>query len=58
MDLTTLIDDDLDQLRRDVLTEQERRVNLSQIPQQIADLQRTYVDGGGDPDDLPYPPDA
>lgn len=48
-DLTTLTDDDLDSLRVDVLTERERRANLAQIPEQVADLCRTYRNGGGDP---------
>ena len=52
MDLTNLSDDGLDQLRRDVLTEQERRANLAQIPDQIAELREKYVAGGGDPGDL------
>lgn len=49
MDLTILDDDDLDALRVDVLTEQERRANLNTIPDQVADLCRTYREGGGDP---------
>lgn len=48
MDLKTLDDDALDDLRRDVLTEQERRANLAVIPEQIASLARTYREGGGD----------
>lgn len=49
-DLTTLTDDQLDELRVQVLTEQERRTNLTAIPAQVADLCRTYKEGGGDPD--------
>lgn len=49
MDYTTMSDEQLDQLRVRVLTEQERRANLTQIPEQVADLCRTYRDGGGDP---------
>ena len=48
MDLTTMTDDELDDLRRDVLNEQERRANLAQIPAQIADLAEKYRHGGGD----------
>lgn len=48
MDLKTLSDDDLDQLRRDVLVEQERRANLAAIPEQIAAMAKTYREGGGD----------
>ncbi|WP_164745271.1 hypothetical protein [Georgenia faecalis] len=47
MDLTELTNDDLDALRRDVLTEQERRAALATIPAQVAELARVYVDGGG-----------
>lgn len=47
-DPKTLTDDDLDQLRRDVLSEQERRANLTAIPAQIAALANTYRSGGGD----------
>lgn len=48
MDLTTMDESDLDDLRRAVLNEQERRANLAAIPQQIADLAGKYRDGGGD----------
>ena len=52
MALTTLTDDELDQLRRQVLIEQERRKARDQIPAQIADLKERYIDAGGDPADL------
>lgn len=48
MDMTTLTDDDLDALRRDVLTELERRANLAAIPDQVRALADTYTAGGGD----------
>lgn len=48
MDLMNLTDDDLDEHRRAILTEQERRSNLAAIPEQIAVLAQTYRDGGGD----------
>ena len=48
MDLRDLSDDDLDQMRRDVLIEQERRANLAVIPEQIAAMAKTFRDGGGD----------
>lgn len=51
-DLSTMDDTQLDNLRRDVLTEQERRENLAAIPITIADLSRTYREGGGNPDVL------
>lgn len=49
IDLTTLTDDQLDQLRIDVLAEKERRINRERIPQNIAEQSRTYLDAGGDP---------
>lgn len=48
MDLKPLTNDELEQLRIDVLTEQERRANLAAIPQQVAALAQTYAAGGGD----------
>lgn len=56
MDLTELTDDELDALRRDILTEQERRANLATIPTQIAALRQTYLDGGGSPDEITWSP--
>ena len=52
MDLTTLDDGALDALRREVLTEQERRANLAAIPAQVTALAQTYTAAGGDPADL------
>ena len=52
MDFTQYDDDQLDQLRIQVLTEQERRQRVAQIPQQVADLARQFVDGGGERDEL------
>ena len=51
MDLNEM-DDSLDDLRRAVLAEQERRANLSVIPEQIAAMAKTYRDGGGDEERL------
>ena len=48
MDLTALSAGDLDQLREDVASEQERRRNLARIPDAIADLARAYAASGGD----------
>lgn len=48
MDLRALTDEELDDLRIDVLTEQERRANLAAIPGQIEALAKVYRDGGGD----------
>lgn len=41
-------DEALDEHRRAILTEQERRANLAAIPEQIAAMAKTYRDGGGD----------
>ena len=48
MDLKALTDEALDDHRRAVLIEQERRANLTAIPEQIAAMAKTYRDGGGD----------
>ena len=52
MDLKQLSDDELDQHRRDVLNEIERRENLERIPDQITELKTKYVELGGNPLDL------
>lgn len=52
MDLTTYDDEELDQLRRDVLAERERRNKVAAIPDQIASLRDEYLAAGGDPADL------
>lgn len=52
MNLEELTDDELDQLRVDILNEQERRANLLRIPGQMSDLIDKYVQGGGDKADL------
>lgn len=52
MELETLTDEELDQLRRDTLTEQERRQAIATIPAQILALTATYLAGGGNPEDL------
>lgn len=53
MDLTQLSDDELDQYRRDVLSEIERRQALETIPDQIAELKTKYVELGVNMKDLP-----
>lgn len=45
-------DDALDEHRRAIITEQERRANLALIPEQIAAMAKTYRDGGGDEETL------
>ena len=52
MDLTTLPDDQLDAHRRSVLTEQERRRKLEQLPDDLATMARDAVKAGCDPDVL------
>lgn len=52
MELEPLTDDELDTLRRDVITEQERRQAIATIPAQIVELTAKYLAGGGDPEDL------
>lgn len=41
-------DEALNEHRRAILDEQERRVNLAAIPEQIEQLAKVYRDGGGD----------
>lgn len=48
----TWSDDALDEHRRAILCEQERRANLAAIPEQIKGLAEKFRDGGGDPDAL------
>ena len=48
MDLKTLTEDELEQHRVDVLTEQERRQRLSTIPTQVTQLAGQFVADGGD----------
>lgn len=52
MDLETMSGDELDALRRAVLDEQERRVKLAQLPDQLAAMTRDAVAAGVDPDVL------
>ena len=53
MNLNELPDEELDNLRRQVLIEEERRQARDQIPAQIADLTARFIDAGGNPNDLP-----
>ena len=52
MDLSTLTDDQLDARRVAVLTEQERRRKIAQLPENLADMARDAVAAGCDPDEL------
>ena len=54
MDLTTLTDDDLDALRVDVLTEQERRRTLSEAPTLAEQISARYAAATADQPAEPY----
>lgn len=58
IDLTQYDDTDLDTLRVEILTEQERRANQARIPAEVAQLAQRYKDGGGDTADLTAAIDA
>ena len=52
MDLTTLTDDQLDAHRIAVLTEQERRAKVAQLPEQLAAMTRDALAAGVPTDTL------
>ena len=52
MDLSTLTDDQLDARRIAVLTEQERRAKLAELPDQLAGMARDAAEAGCDRDEL------
>lgn len=52
MDLTTLTDEQLDDHRRAVLIEQERRAKLEQLPDDLAAMARDAAAAGCDRDEL------
>ena len=52
LDLTTLTDEQLDDHRRAVLIEQERRAKLAQLPDQLAVMARDAAAAGCDRDEL------
>ena len=52
LDLTTLTDEQLDTHRRAVLSEQERRAKLAQLPDQLAAMARDAAAAGCDRDEL------
>ena len=59
MDLTILTDAELNALRIDVITEQERRAKLDAIPAQVATLAEQFIEAGGaqiELDDAVAPP--
>lgn len=51
-DLREMTDDELDEHRKDVLKEIDRRDRLEDIPEQVGKLRKQYEDSGGDPADL------
>ena len=51
-DTTTWADVDLDRLRAAVLTEQERRARVTAAPMQLADLTRSAIASGCNPQAL------
>lgn len=51
-DLRDMSDDELDQHRRDVLKEIERRQKLEDIPEEIGKLKNEYAAAGGNLADL------
>lgn len=46
LDLASYDDETLDAIRVAVLTEQERRARVAQLPDQLADMARDAVDAG------------
>ena len=52
MDYRTLTDEQLDEARKAILIEQERRANLAQIPAAIQELSAKYREGGGSQEEL------
>lgn len=51
-DLRDMSDDELDDHRKDVLKEIDRREKLETLPDEIGKLRKEYKDAGGDLDDL------
>ena len=52
MDYKTLTDEQLEEARKAILIEQERRSNLEQIPAAIQELAAKYKEGGGNQEEL------
>ena len=52
MDYKKLTNEQLEEARRAILIEQERRANLEQIPATIQELATKYTEGGGDREEL------
>ena len=52
MDYKSFTDEQLEEARRAILIEQERRANLEQIPVTIQELSVKYKEGGGSQEEL------
>ena len=52
MNYKNLTDEQLEEARRSILIEQERRANLEQIPATIQELSVKYKEGGGSQEEL------
>ena len=52
MDYKSFTDEQLNEARRAILVEQERRSNLEQIPATIQELSVKYKEGGGSQEEL------
>lgn len=52
MDLKSMSDEEFEALRLEVANDYERRENLKRIPEQISELTKVYVNGGGSIGDL------
>ena len=48
MDITTLPDEELDALRVNIISEQDRRHILANTPELVADLTARFIADGGD----------
>ena len=48
MDITTLPDEELDALRVNIISEQDRRHILATTPEMVADLTARFIADGGD----------
>lgn len=51
-ELSTLTDEQLDALRIEAATEQERRTRMRQVPLDIAASAKRFVEDGGDPEEI------
>ena len=52
MDYKSFTNEQLEEARRSILIEQERRANLEQIPAAIQELATKYTEGGGSREEL------